>query len=91
MSTALVSWYEDAGTTASGFHAYYGVAACGVAGPCFPFGARIEFAYGDREVTATVDDHGPYVPPRNFDLNQNTAAALGFDGVGEVRYRVLSG
>jgi rare lipoprotein A (peptidoglycan hydrolase) len=35
-------------------------------------------------VTATVDDRGPYVGGRDWDLNQNTAAALGFGGVGTV-------
>ena len=35
-------------------------------------------------MTATVDDRGPYVGGRTWDLNQNTAAALGFGGVGTV-------
>ena len=33
---------------------------------------------GGRTVTAVVDDRGPYVAGREWDLNQNTAAALGF-------------
>jgi rare lipoprotein A (peptidoglycan hydrolase) len=37
---------------------------------------------------AVVDDHGPYAGGRNIDLNQNTAAALGFGGVGSVGYHV---
>ena len=41
---------------------------------------------GGRTVVATVDDRGPYVGGRTFDLNQNTAAALGFAGVGTVGY-----
>ncbi len=36
---------------------------------------------GSRTVTAVVDDRGPYVGGRDWDLNQNTAAALGLIGV----------
>lgn len=87
-STAYVSWYDDAGQTASGWHTTYGVADCGSGGgPCFPFGTRIEFCLHGC-VIATVDDHGPYVAGREFDLNQNTAGAIGFDGVGDVQWRV---
>jgi rare lipoprotein A (peptidoglycan hydrolase) len=35
-------------------------------------------------VNAVVDDRGPFVGGRDWDLNQNTAAALGFQGVGTV-------
>jgi rare lipoprotein A len=76
---SLASWYQDGGTTACGFHAYYGVANLSL--PC---GARVTFRSGGRSVTATVDDRGPYVGGREWDLNQNTAAALGFGGVGAV-------
>lgn len=76
---SVASWYADGGTTACGFHAYYGVANLSL--PC---GARVTFSYGGRRVTATVDDRGPYVGGRQWDLNQNTAAALGFGGVGTV-------
>jgi hypothetical protein len=87
--TAVVSWYSDAGTTASGWHAADGFATCGTGGgPCLPFGARVEFCYA-RCVVATADDHGPYVPGRSFDLAQATAGAIGFDGVADVRYRAL--
>jgi rare lipoprotein A (peptidoglycan hydrolase) len=70
------SWYEDGGSTACGFHAYYGVANLSL--PC---GARVSFAYAGRTVTAVVDDRGPYVGGRLWDLNQNTAEALGVEGV----------
>ncbi len=75
----VVSWYDDAGDTACGFHAHYGVANLSL--PC---GAKVSFRSGGRTVTATVDDRGPYVGGREYDLNQNTAAALGFAGVGTV-------
>ena len=82
------SWYSDGGQTASGWHATYGVAMCGAAGPCYAFGTRIEIYYGGRHVTAVVDDHGPYAGGRNIDLNQNVAAAIGFGGIGTVGYHV---
>ncbi|MBV9606933.1 MAG: hypothetical protein JO027_17605 [Solirubrobacterales bacterium] len=76
---AGASWYDDGGTTACGFHAYYGVA-----NRTLPCGTKVALRYNGRAVTATVDDRGPYVGGRDWDLNQNTASALGFGGVGTV-------
>jgi hypothetical protein len=73
------SWYSDGGTTACGFHA-----DMGVANKDLPCGTKVSFHYGGRSVTAVVDDRGPYVGGREWDLNQNVAGALGFDGVGTV-------
>jgi hypothetical protein len=76
---SVASWYGDAGGTACGFHAYYGVA-----NRTLPCGSRVTFMRGGRRVTAVVDDRGPFVSGRDWDLNQNTASALAFDGVGTV-------
>lgn len=76
---SVASWYNDGGSTACGFHAYYGVA-----NKSLPCGTQVRFSYGGRTVTAVVDDRGPYVGGREWDLNQNTAGALGFGGVGTV-------
>ena len=76
---SVASWYEDAGGTACGFHA-----GLGVANRTLPCGTKVRIHYGGRSVTATVDDRGPFVAGRDWDLNQNTAAALGFGGVGTV-------
>ena len=76
---ADASWYNDAGNTACGFHAYYGVA-----NRTLPCGTSVSFRYNGRSVTATVDDRGPYVGGRDWDLNQNTANSLGFAGVSTV-------
>jgi hypothetical protein len=76
---SVASWYQDGGGTACGFHAYYGVA-----NRTLPCGSKITFARGGRTVTAVVDDRGPFVSGREWDLNQNTAGALAFDGVGTV-------
>lgn len=91
-NTAEVSWYSDAGQTASGFHSYYGVASCGSSGLCYSFGTKVEFCnYYDRArcQVAVVDDHGPYVGNREWDLNQNTAGAIGFGGLGAVLWRIV--
>jgi rare lipoprotein A len=76
---SVASWYNDAGNTACGFHA-----GLGVANRSLPCGTKVRFRYNGRSVTATVDDRGPFVGGRDWDLNQNTAQALGFDGVGTV-------
>jgi hypothetical protein len=88
--TILASWYTDGGATASGLHYTYGFASCGqMQQLCVPWGTRVEFFYHGRSVIAQADDHGPYAGSRGVDLNQNTASALGFDGVDVVGYRIL--
>jgi rare lipoprotein A (peptidoglycan hydrolase) len=56
----------------------------GVANKTLPCGTHVTFSYNGRTVTAVVDDRGPFVDGRDWDLNQNTAAALGFGGVDTV-------
>jgi rare lipoprotein A len=75
----VASWYDDAGDTACGFHA-----TMGVANKTLPCGTKVTFRLGGRSVTAVVDDRGPFVAGRDWDLNQNTAAALGVSGVATV-------
>jgi rare lipoprotein A len=75
----VASWYDDGGSTACGFHA-----GLGVAHRTLPCGTKVRLRHAGHTVTATVDDRGPYVGGREWDLNRNTAAALGFDGVGTV-------
>jgi rare lipoprotein A (peptidoglycan hydrolase) len=75
----VASWYDDVGNTACGFHATYGVA-----NKTLPCGAKVTLSYGGRTVVSTVDDRGPYVYGRSFDLNQNTARYLGMWGVAQV-------
>lgn len=76
---SVASWYDDGGGTACGFHAYYGVA-----NRTLPCGSKVTFVHGGHRVTAVVDDRGPFVDGRDWDLNQNTAGALAFDGVDSV-------
>ena len=79
MQYAQVSWYEDAGDTACGFHATYGIAS-----RTLPCGSKVTLSYGGHTVVATVDDRGPFVYSRLYDLDQTTAGALGMDGVATV-------
>jgi rare lipoprotein A len=79
LEPTVASWYYDAGDTACGFHATYGVA-----NKTLPCGTKVTISYGGRTLVATVDDRGPYVYGRSFDLNQNTARALGMWGVAQV-------
>jgi rare lipoprotein A len=79
LAPTVASWYDDAGNTACGFHATYGVA-----NKTLPCGTKVTLSYGGHTVVATVDDRGPYVYGRSFDLNQNTARYLGMWGVGTI-------
>jgi rare lipoprotein A (peptidoglycan hydrolase) len=80
MHKQLASWYYDGGRTACGFHAYYGVA-----NKRLRCGTRVRFSYRGRSAWGVVDDRGPYVGSRVWDLNQNLAGALRFSGVKYVR------
>jgi rare lipoprotein A len=66
-------------SVASWYYAIYGVA-----NKTLPCGSRVTISYAGRSVVATVDDRGPYVYGRSFDLDQNTARYLGMDGVAQV-------
>lgn len=76
---SVASWYDDAGGTACGFHATFGVA-----NRTLPCGTKVTFRHNGHTVNAVVDDRGPFVGGRDWDLNQNAAAALGFSGVDSV-------
>jgi len=79
MSPTVASWYYDEGNTACGFHAEYGVA-----NKTLPCGTKVTLRYGGRSITATVDDRGPFIYGRSFDLDQRCASALGMWGVATV-------
>ena len=89
-SSARCSWYGPG---------FYGNTMAGggrltrssmvVAHKTLPFGTRVQLVYGGRSVTAVVQDRGPYIAGRVFDLGPGTARALGFSGVGIVKYRIV--
>lgn len=90
--SARASWYGPGfygRKTASG--AVYTQTMLNVAHKSLPFGTRIEFEYRGRTVIAVVNDRGPFIAGRTFDLGAGTANALGFAGVQTVRYRILGG
>ena len=61
----------------------------GVAHKTLPLGTKIQIMYKGKIVNAEVCDRGPYIEGRELDLQPAVAWALGFDGVGEVDYRVI--
>ena len=89
-STAKVSWYGPGfyGNTMAGGGTLTPTSMV-VAHRSMAFGTRIEFQYKGRTCVAVVQDRGPYVSGRLFDLGPGTAKALGFSGVGTVSYRIL--
>ena len=60
-----------------------------VAHKTLPFGTLVEFSYKGRTAVAKVADRGPYTKGRMWDLGPGTARVLGFQGVGDVRYRII--
>ena len=60
----------------------------GVAHKTLPCGTTVKFVYHGRALVTQVIDRGPYVKGRAWDLTQAASEALGFDGVGRVRYAI---
>jgi len=70
---ALASWYDDTGATASGRHYPHGFASLMFGSQ---WGRRVRFCYRGRCAVGRLDDHGPYVSGRGFDLNASLRYAL---------------
>ncbi len=76
----MASWYKDDHVaTACGFHAKFGVA-----NRTLKCGTKVVFIRAGLRLTAVVDDRGPYVKGRAWDLDEHTAAALHVTGVAPV-------
>jgi rare lipoprotein A (peptidoglycan hydrolase) len=60
----------------------------GVAHKTLPCGTNVKFVYHGHVLVTQVIDRGPYVKGRAFDLTQAASEALGFEGVGRLRYAV---
>jgi len=60
----------------------------GVAHRTLPCGTTIKFAYHGHSLVTKVIDRGPYSRGNAFDLTNGARRALGFEGVGQVRYAV---
>ncbi len=63
-------------------------ATLGVAHKKLPCGTTVKFVYHGRSVVTQVIDRGPYVDGRAWDLTKAASDALGFEGVGRLRYAV---
>lgn len=80
----LASYYDLSGDGACGAPAQSGYQFASLILPC---GTRIVICNGSTCVTATMNDHGPYVAGRTFDLNVALKDALGCGGLCEVTWR----
>ncbi len=83
LPSAGASWFYDAGGTACGTHY-----AVGVAHRTLACGTRVMLC-ALRCAVAVVEDRGPYVAGRDWDLNPGAKAAIGFGDVGLVRWRIV--
>jgi rare lipoprotein A len=60
----------------------------GVAHKTLPCGTTVKLVYHGHALVTRVIDRGPYVKGRAFDLTQAASEALGFEGVGRLRYAI---
>lgn len=60
----------------------------GVAHKKLPCGTTVKFVYHGKAVVTEVIDRGPYIQGRAWDLTKAVSDALGFEGVGRVRYAI---
>ena len=60
----------------------------GVAHKTLPCGTTVKFVYHGHVLVTQVIDRGPYVKGRAWDFTKAASEALGFEGVGRVRYAV---
>jgi hypothetical protein len=82
MHKGLASWYDDREALACKR------ASLGVASLAVPCGRRVRLCRGGC-VTATVDDHGPYVTGRIFDLNERVRRAIRCPDLCHLRWAVV--
>jgi len=85
---AKASWYRHGRVTANGEQ--YNPMGLTVAHRSLPFGTIVRFTNPDngRSVIARVNDRGPYIRGREFDLSLGSARALGFERTGIMVLRV---
>ena len=88
--TAVASHYSATFTGRGASGEEIGPYTMMVAHKTLPFGTLVEFEYKGKRAVASVEDRGPYVPGREWDLGPGVVRALDFNGVHEVRYRIVS-
>jgi len=67
-----------------------GLQQIGVAHKTAPCGTLVDFTYGGRTLRLPVIDRGPYIVGREWDLTGAAADALGFPGLGPIRWSVVA-
>lgn len=87
---AVASWYGPGlyGNTMAG-GGILTQSSMVVAHRSLPFGTRVQIRYNGRVASAVVQDRGPYVSGRTFDLGPGVRAALGFSGEQTIEWRVI--
>lgn len=88
--TALASHYSKTFTGRGASGQAIGPYSMMVAHKTLPFGTLIEFRYKGKIAVASVQDRGPYSGAREFDLGPGVVRVLGFSGVHNVEYRIIS-
>lgn len=86
--TAVTSWYRHGRVTANGER--YNPLGLTVAHKRLPFGTMVRFTNPETGdiVIARVNDRGPYIRGREFDLSLGSARALNMVDKGVMRLRV---
>ena len=87
--TAVASHYGRSFTGRGASGASIGPHSMIVAHRTLPFGTLVEFEYGGKRAVATVQDRGPHVPGRTWDLGPGVVRVLGFSGVDDVSWRIV--
>lgn len=60
----------------------------GVAHRSLPCGTAVKFMHKGRQLVTRVIDRGPFTAGNAWDLTNGARLALGFEGVGRIRYAV---
>ena len=86
--TATVSWYNHGKKTANGEK--FNPNGFTVAHKTLPFGTIVKFTNpeNDKVVYARVNDRGPYIRGREFDLTQHCANILGVGNKGILKLKI---
>ena len=90
--SVIASWYGpgfNGNLTANGER--FNQNALTTAHKTLPFGTRLRVCF-KRCAVVRVNDRGPFIPGRNFDLSKGAADAIGLtgSGVGQVKVTRLS-
>jgi rare lipoprotein A len=85
---ARASWYKHGRVTANGER--YDPMGLTVAHKTLPFGTIVRFTNPENGVSVTtrVNDRGPYIKGRDFDLSLGSARVLGMEQRGVMSLRV---